>query len=49
MSKVRFEEMVVEIQGTMYEVAFKKSHRGRICSRSDNTELEEYRSFSFSG
>ena len=29
MPKVRFKEMVVEIQGTMYDVVFKKSPRGR--------------------
>ena len=29
MPKVRFKEMVVEIQGTMYDVVFKKSSRGR--------------------
>ena len=29
MPKVRFEEMVVEIQGTMYDMVFKKSPRGK--------------------
>ena len=29
MAKVRFKEMVVEIQGTMYDVVFKKSPRGK--------------------
>jgi len=29
MPKVRFKEMVVEIQGTMYDVVFKKSPRGK--------------------
>ena len=29
MPKVRFKEIVVEIQGTMYDVVFKKSPRGK--------------------
>ena len=29
MPKVRFKDMVVEIQGTMYDVVFKKSPRGK--------------------
>jgi len=29
MPKVRFKEMVFEIQGTMYEVVFKKSLKGK--------------------
>ena len=29
MPRVRFKPMIVEIQGTMYEVVFKKSSRGR--------------------
>ena len=30
MPKVRFMEMVVEIQGTIYDVVFKKSPRGKM-------------------
>ena len=30
MPKVRFKEMVVEIQGTMYDVVFKKSPKGNM-------------------
>ena len=30
MPKVRFKAMVVEIQGTMYDVVFKKSPKGKI-------------------
>ena len=30
MPKVRFKEMVVEIQGTMYDVVFKKSPGGKM-------------------
>jgi hypothetical protein len=29
MPKVRFKDIVVEIQGTMYDVVFKKSPRGK--------------------
>ena len=42
MPKVRFKEMVVEIQGTMYDVVFKKSPRGKtiVTKKPDMSNVE---------
>ena len=42
MPKVRFKEMVVEIQGTMYDVVFKKSSRGNtiVTKKPDMSNVE---------
>jgi hypothetical protein len=42
MPKVRYKEMVVEIQGTMFDVVFKKSPRGKtiVTKKPDMSEVE---------
>jgi hypothetical protein len=42
MPKVRFKPMVVEIQGTMYDVVFKKSSKGNmiVTRRPDMSKVE---------
>jgi len=42
MPRVRFKPMVVEIQGTMYDVVFKKSSRGKtiVTKKPDMSNVE---------